>query len=77
MDIEDLPNAEEVRKWIASFKRVMKKCPGNLWFFSNGELSIMATNENGENMYRQDTGGVDPDYKIDDESSHLWEGGDW
>jgi len=33
MDVDDLDNAEEVKKWIRSFKRVMKKCPDNLWFF--------------------------------------------
>ena len=76
MDINDIDNAEEVRIWIKKFKAVMKMCPKNIWFFSNGELSIMVLKKNGErgvNKY----GGVDHDYQIDQETKHVWEGGDW
>ena len=77
MDIEELNNAEEVKKWLHSFHRIMKKCPKNLWFFSTGELNVMVTNKKGDVVYREDFGGVDIEYKIDDESENLWEGGDW
>ena len=75
--IEKLDNAEEIKQWLRSFHRVMKKCPKNLWFFSTGELNIMITNKRGEPVYRKDTGGVDSNYKISSESENLWEGGDW
>ena len=77
-------NINEIRAWIKDFKRVMKKCPKNVWFFSTGELNIMVTGPDSAPMYDahggvgvHGGGGVNPEYKIDDETKHLWEGGDW
>jgi len=77
MEIKNLKNREEVKEWLRSFHKLMKKCPSNIWFFSNGNLHIMVTGKDGEAIFREDSGGVDHDYKIDNESDHLWEGGDW
>lgn len=54
---------EEERKWIKSFKRVMKKQPKRLWLFANGSLYIMKTNNLG-NQVLTDYGGVDQNYCI-------------
>jgi len=69
-------NMDDILKWIKQFRRVMKKCPRNVWFYSNGELHIMVKDKN-RNVHMTKMGGVDPDYVIDTDSSALWEGGDW
>ncbi|MCJ7816695.1 MAG: hypothetical protein MUP55_02450 [Candidatus Aenigmarchaeota archaeon] len=65
---------EKVKAWIRRFKKCLSECPKGIWFFSNGELHIMAYGKDGP-VYKKE--GVDPDYKIDYYSKRLFEGGDW
>ena len=70
MDIDKIENIDEIKKWIKSFKKLMKKCPDGLWFFSNGELHIMAYGEDGEPVMTK-YGVFDQNYIIDSLSSNY------
>ena len=73
IDPENPP--EKVKKWIKRLKKCFKEAPTGLWFFSNGELHILADGKDGQ-MFTSH-GGVDPKYRIDSVDSQLFEGGDW
>lgn len=66
---------EDVKKWIRKLKLLMNKCPKGLWFFSNGELHIMASGKNGRPV--MDGESYDSDYIIDYISGNIFDGGDW
>ena len=79
MYLEELDNAKEVEKWIELFRKLIKKCPKNLWFFSgcsDGCVHIMCREKDGEYVYTKD-GSVDSAYMIDEVCGPIWEGGDW
>ena len=79
MNLEELDNAKEIEKWINSFRKLVKKCPKNLWFFSgcsDGCVHIMCHGKDEEAVYKEN-GDVDSEYMIDEVCGPTWEGGDW
>lgn len=76
MDIE--LTAEEERA-IASLKRLAKKWPETLWLFCGGQsgIAVMRMHEDGGHAHVSHTGGVDPDYIVDDIYGIDSDGGDW
>jgi hypothetical protein len=70
------PTAEEA-KAIASLQRLAKRWPETLWLFSaSGALHVMRKGENGEHVYLDQFGGVDPDYSLATIDIPN-DGGDW
>lgn len=67
---------QEEKKAINALKRIAKVWPDSLWLFSaSGSLCVMKTDENGHEV-RFESGGVDPDYIIDNINIPN-DGGDW
>lgn len=69
MDYRQLTNKE--KKWIESFKRVMKKAPDTLFLFAGrGTVDIYAKDENNERYMTKD-GSVDADAPGDSAPSAI------
>lgn len=62
---------QEEKKWIESFKRVMKKAPDTLFLFAgSGTVDIYAKDENNKRYMTKD-GSVDQDAPGENASSKI------
>jgi hypothetical protein len=69
---------DEERKWIKSFKRVMKKAPDSLFMFVGSGAVVIYTKDEHGRRYMNSYGSVDgdaPDVQI--LTDMECDGGDW
>ena len=71
---EEIP--KDIKRWTRRLQKCFNEQPGDVWFFvSDGEINIMAFNEDGERVM-DEWGGVDPSFRITSVKVRNMDGGD-